>query len=231
MQGKPDCIVLQRENHDGKCIGRTHASSRGIMKQELMTDKKKAVIKAAVELFSEKGYAATSTREIANRAGVAEGTIFKHYPTKKDLMLRITEHIIQTELFPLISSGISELIEKPFNSREEFLTAFLQNRIGLMQEDLPLFKIIFQEIPFHPEIRTMLIKQFKKIPFSAIVEKLRSVEGSGFSETEVMQFLLTCISGFFILRNVLMPDFFPKNRLKKDAAALVRFINRGLNNG
>ena len=201
-----------------------------------MTDKQKAVIKAAVELFSEKGYAATSTREIALRAGVSEGTIFKHYPTKKELMLSITERIIHTALFPLISSGISGLLAKSYKTREEFLAAFLQNRIGLMQEAVPLFKIIFQEMPFQPEIRAMLIEQFKKMPFTAIAEKLRQGESPGpyahsFSEAELLQILLTCMSGFFILRNIMMPELFPKNRLQNDASTLVRFINLGLGNG
>ena len=200
-----------------------------------MTDKQKAVVKAAVELFSEKGYAATSTREIARRAGVAEGTIFKQYPTKKDLMLWLTERIIHTALFPLVSSGISELLAKPYKSLEEFLAAFLQNRIGLMHEGVPLFKIIFQEMPFQPEIRSMMIKQVKKLPLGAIVEKLRREGSSGselgcFTEAELMQILLTCISGFFILRNIMIPELFPKSRLKEDAAAFVRFMARGMKN-
>ena len=203
-----------------------------------ISDKQKAVIKAAVELFSEKGYAATSTREIAIRAGVAEGTIFKQYPTKKDLMLRITERIINTALFPLVSSGISGLLEKPFKNREEFLAAFLQNRMDLMQDGIPLFKIIFQEMPFQPEIRAMLVRQIKKIPLAAVVKKLREegspgssasgASGNDFSEAELTQILLTCISGFFILRNIMAPELFPKTRLKKDASALVRFINKGM---
>ena len=200
---------------------------------ESMTDKQKAIIKAAVELFSEKGYADTSTREIANKAGVAEGTIFKQYPTKKDLMLWINELIIKKALFPVISSGIDELLSKPFSSRQEFLSAFLQNRMSLIQESLPLFKIIFQEIPFHPEIRIMLIEQVKKMPFTAITQKLFPTEKSGsfkssFSETEVQQIILTCISGFFFLRNIMMPELFSNNRLKKDAEILMRFINQGL---
>ena len=201
---------------------------------EPMTDKQKAIIRAAVELFSEKGYAATSTREIAKRAGVAEGTIFKQYPTKKELMLWITERIIHTALFPLISSGISELLAKPYKTREEFLSAFLQNRMSLMQEGVPLFKIIFQEMPFQPEIRAMLMKQIKKMPFNAIAEKLRVEESPAANSlpgAQVTQILLTCISGFFFLRNIIMPELFPKSRLKEDAAALVRFINRGLQTG
>jgi len=206
-----------------------------VEEKEPMTDKQKAVIKAAVELFSEKGYAATSTREIALRAGVAEGTIFKQYPTKKDLMLWITERIIHTALFPLVSSGISELLAKPYKSREEFLAAFLQNRMGLMQEGVPLFKIIFQEMPFEPEIRAMLAKQLKKLPLAAIVEKLKwegstGSESGSFTEAELIQILLTCISGFFILRNIMIPELFPKSRLKEDAAAFVRFMARGMKN-
>jgi len=222
--------ILEKENEasmDIDCRGSSPAP---------VTEKQKAIIRAAVELFSEKGYAATSTREIARRAGVAEGTIFKQYPTKKDLMLWITGRIIHSALFPFISNGVSELLEKSYASREEFLAAFIQNRMGLMQEGVPLFKIIFQEMPFQPEIRAMLIKEMKKLPLAAIAEKLRMGEGScprenNFSEEELIPILLTCVSGFFILRNIIVPELFPKSRLKKDAAALVRFMARGLAGG
>ena len=197
---------------------------------ESLTDKQKAVIKSAVELFSEKGYASTSTKEIAVRAGVAEGTIFKQYPTKKDLMLWITGRIIQKALFPLISSGLPELLAKNYNSREEFLSDFLQNRFALIQDGIPLFKIIFQEIPFQPDIRRMLIEQFKKLPLPAIAEKLFMGKSStDFSETEVLKILLNCTTGFFILRFVMMPELFPKKHLQKDAETFLRFVNRGLN--
>jgi AcrR family transcriptional regulator len=194
---------------------------------EPMSDKQKAIIKAAVEMFSQKGYAATSTREIAQMAKVSEGSIFKQYPTKKHLMLYITERIINTSLLPLISNGLLELLSKPFDSREEFINAFLQNRINLMQEVVPLFKILFQEIPFQPEIRAMLIEQIKKMPFNEIAEKLQPEESDDFSKEDVMQIILTYVAGFFILRNIMMPELFAENRLQKDAKTLALFISRG----
>jgi len=194
---------------------------------EQMTDKQKAIIKAAVELFSEKGYASTSTREIAQRAEVAEGTIFKHYETKKELMLWITHRIIDTALLPLLSSGISELISKPFDSREDFLTAFFQNRMELFHEIVPMFRIILQEAPFHPEIRIMLIEQLQKMPLSRIVEKIIDEENSDFSAAEIMQLLLPCIVGFFFSRNIMLPEFFSGSDLQKDVAVFVRFLNKG----
>jgi AcrR family transcriptional regulator len=46
------------------------------------------LLAAAAELFSQKGYAATSTKEIAQRCGIAESLLFFHFPTKEDLFTR-----------------------------------------------------------------------------------------------------------------------------------------------
>lgn len=44
-----------------------------------------AILWAARELFSERGFAATSTRDIAQRAGAVEHLIYKHFGTKAGL--------------------------------------------------------------------------------------------------------------------------------------------------
>jgi AcrR family transcriptional regulator len=46
---------------------------------------------AAREAFIAKGYAGTAVAEIAARAGVAEGTVFTFFPTKRDLVIRVVE--------------------------------------------------------------------------------------------------------------------------------------------
>ncbi|MEV6137047.1 helix-turn-helix domain-containing protein [Nocardia sp. NPDC051990] len=43
--------------------------------------------RAALELFAEQGYDATATAQIAERAGVSEMTLFRHFPTKEALLL------------------------------------------------------------------------------------------------------------------------------------------------
>lgn len=47
--------------------------------------KRDAICDAALELFAEKGIEATTTREIAQRAGAAEGTLYRHFRGKDDL--------------------------------------------------------------------------------------------------------------------------------------------------
>ncbi|HET6502618.1 MAG TPA: helix-turn-helix domain-containing protein [Amycolatopsis sp.] len=46
-----------------------------------------ALAQAALELFAEHGYDATATAQIAERAGVSEMTLFRHFSTKEALLL------------------------------------------------------------------------------------------------------------------------------------------------
>ena len=47
--------------------------------------RKRAILDAALPLFARKGFAATTTKEIAQAAGVSEALIFKHFPSKASL--------------------------------------------------------------------------------------------------------------------------------------------------
>jgi AcrR family transcriptional regulator len=55
---------------------------------------KKAILKAALQLFSRKGFHGTTTKEISQKAKVAEGTLFNYFRTKEDLALYFLEQEI-----------------------------------------------------------------------------------------------------------------------------------------
>lgn len=50
------------------------------------------ILVAARDVFCEKGYEAAAVAEIAARLGVVEGTIYKYFATKRELLLKVLEH-------------------------------------------------------------------------------------------------------------------------------------------
>jgi AcrR family transcriptional regulator len=52
------------------------------------------ILAAADEVFAERG-AAASTEEVARRAGVAVGTVFRHFPAKQDLLVAIMKALLE----------------------------------------------------------------------------------------------------------------------------------------
>lgn len=51
-----------------------------------------AILVAARDVFCAKGYEQTAVSEIAARLGVVEGTIYKYFATKRELLLKVLEH-------------------------------------------------------------------------------------------------------------------------------------------
>lgn len=49
------------------------------------------ILSAARDVFCKKGYEQTAVSEIAARMGIVEGTIYKYFPTKRDLLLKVLE--------------------------------------------------------------------------------------------------------------------------------------------
>lgn len=61
------------------------------------------LVLAAVDLFTEQGYDATTVAQIAERAGVTKSTFFRHFPDKRELLVAGQETLSR-----LLADGITE---------------------------------------------------------------------------------------------------------------------------
>jgi TetR/AcrR family transcriptional regulator, fatty acid metabolism regulator protein len=71
--------------------------------------KRESILRAAVEAFSEKGYSQVTISEIADRAEVANGTIYEYFGNKEDLLLSISEEHFEADL---------EHLKEAFNGKD-----------------------------------------------------------------------------------------------------------------
>lgn len=56
------------------------------------------LLEAAREVVEEGGYAAASVLAVADRAGVAAGTLYRHFPSKEDLFVELFRSVCDREL-------------------------------------------------------------------------------------------------------------------------------------
>ncbi|MGV9455733.1 TetR family transcriptional regulator [Streptomyces sp. NPDC003635] len=66
------------------------AGGEGTAWGEVTPDAARRLLIAAVEAFAERGYHATTTRDIAGRAGMSPAALYIHYKTKEELLHRIS---------------------------------------------------------------------------------------------------------------------------------------------
>ncbi|MGB9723694.1 MAG: TetR/AcrR family transcriptional regulator [Chloroflexia bacterium] len=92
-------------------------------RQQDRVERRRRILEAALDLFARQGFHRTSTRQIARRAGVAEGTIFNHFPTKKDLLVaaaaQVVDEYLGEDLEASPRAGTLELLRETFHSRLE----------------------------------------------------------------------------------------------------------------
>ncbi|MEV4597524.1 helix-turn-helix domain-containing protein [Amycolatopsis sp. NPDC049253] len=81
---------------DGKAtgVGRPRASGAAASRQ----DAREAVLDAAGELFTGAGYAATTTRAIAERAGLRQASLYYHFPAKEDILAELLAATVRPSL-------------------------------------------------------------------------------------------------------------------------------------
>ncbi len=71
------------------------------------------ILEAGMRLFARKGYAATTTQEIAVEAGISAGAIYRYYPSKEHLLRAVFEFCVgeNSELFEQASAGVLSPLE------------------------------------------------------------------------------------------------------------------------
>lgn len=201
-------------------------------KEELkITDKQAKILEAAIEIFSEKGFAATSTSEIAKKAGVAEGTIFRHYKTKKDLLIAIVSPtIFRTASNFFAKNFAKEVFDIEYESYEDFLKAMIKNRFEFVRKHLPLLRIFLQEVAFHEELReqfkTVYLKQVHQ-KFIKIIEHFQEKnELVALPPKTIIRFSMSNIVALMMTRFLILPN--DEWDIEKEIDDTVRFIAKGL---
>lgn len=137
----------------------------GFMKEiqqyfENLTDKEQRILSAAIEIFCEKGYGSSTTNEIAKKAEVAEGTVFKYFKNKKGILKSILIHSLDVLASKVIVKGAQDLLlHQDGKDLKEILTHFFNDRLSIIDKLFPMFRVVIVEALYHDDIREVLYQK------------------------------------------------------------------------
>lgn len=125
-------------------------------KQDVVAEfRSSEILGAARRVFARKGFAGASVDDVAEAAGLAKGTVYSYFPSKRDLYLAA------------LHQGISELVEETKRNVDAARTtadkirAFIAARIRYAEIDRDFVAIYHAEFgPVHP---ASLKKEFKQL--------------------------------------------------------------------
>jgi TetR/AcrR family transcriptional repressor of mexJK operon len=136
--------------------------------------KKLAVLKAALRLFLEQGFGATSMDAIAREAGVSKATLYAHVKSKEELFAAITATCAEQLL----------AAHTAFEHEEDVRAALLRfgrEHVALLlsAEGAAMYRIVIGEAPRFPELGRAFFENGPAIRLSALSKYLQRADAAG----------------------------------------------------
>lgn len=195
---------------------------------DVPTEAQRKIIEAAVRTFAEQGFHGTATREIARRAGVAEATIFKYFPTKRDLLLGVLGPALEQFVGPAMARSMDPLFSVTHPSFEAFLRALLAERVAFVRAHAQLVRILAQELPFDAELRSGIVGRVLAPFLAKGMAQIEHFQRQGqvvrWPPPLVLRCIMSTFAGYIVHRVFIAPD----EAWDDEAERLITFLVRGL---
>jgi AcrR family transcriptional regulator len=109
-------------------------------------ERRAQILRAALEVFSRRGFHGATIREIASTAGLAEGTIYLYFPSKQDV-LRGVIGLIAEDSPPPAPEQFAR------GDDEGFVLAFVRSRVQTLARHASFIRLVVHEADLHEDVR------------------------------------------------------------------------------
>lgn len=152
-----------------------------------------AILETAERLFLEKGFAATSTTQIAKAVGCNQALVHYYFRTKDNLFNTIFEH-----KFKLFFQGVFDVKNTVGKSFEEKIRYIIESHFDMLQQNPKMPFLIVSELSRQPEQLKLLRDKLHTLPeqlFVELNEELQREIASGrIREISLIDLLVSAIS-------------------------------------
>lgn len=141
---------------------KTRTRGREGRRQRRIARRRREILEASARVFSEKGYANATTREIADEADLAEGTLYNYFGGKREILLAIAEEM-ETPLE-------AAMIATPGQDDRAAAIELFEAAFGLSKTQIPFVRALLSEAWVDDD----LLEQYFTARLSRVEGRLRA---------------------------------------------------------
>jgi len=174
--------------------------------KERRTDElKELILQAAASVFNQKGFERTTTREIAKKAEISEGTIYNYFPTKRDLLLSLVRNFAQSA-----RDAFREHISRPAanEANADFASQYFFERLKLFNMGLSPTLILYHA-KRDPDVRTILDEVIAESMIEMVRPRIEELKALGLIRDIDVDFLIlflrAIVFGIAVVQDIEVP--------------------------
>lgn len=123
-----------------------------------MPDGKRRILRAAVSLFAQNGFHATSTAAITKEAGLSDATMFKHFKNKNALLDAILAPLLE-QLVPNVSEQFVTSVQDKATTINDVIAFIVSDRWSFMQQNNEVIQVLVNEALASATLREHMISE------------------------------------------------------------------------
>jgi len=186
--------------------------------------KQQALLQAALRLFAEKGYEATTTREIAASAGCAEGLIHRYFNGKSGLLPALVEQRVSEEV-----GELSQEV-RPAPTLQEEVLQLVGWEVERMWQNRDFLRVFIRGAIVDPAAANVMEQVVLSLRSKAILERLRRYPSCAKLSDDELEALAESVGMLGFVFGFMRPLVLGQDRLfaKEMAARISRLLVRAL---
>lgn len=139
-------------------------------RERRIAERQAQILEAAAVEFSQKGYGRATTREIAARADLSEGTLYNYFDTKQDLLAGVAKTFADDVTHKIAAIEADNI--------EDMMTQLLTDRFSSGRERR-LFMLFLYEAPLNPDVQRIYVQEALYRIIDATEARFRELIASG----------------------------------------------------
>ncbi|MRM79041.1 TetR family transcriptional regulator [Lactococcus lactis subsp. cremoris] len=144
-----------------------------LKKMENLTEKQKKVLQASLELFASQGFEATTSQQIAKRAGVSVGSVYHTFPTKQAILVAVLAPIFEGTMDTVANQFNDNTFGKGFESVEELVKVTIADRFYFADKNINVIRLMLGQMlvnsVFVEDLKNFFEQQAKQLVLPTIV--------------------------------------------------------------